>query len=61
MAAARRELAPSEAAGYLVAQIAGGLAGVALANLMFGLPAWQASTTQRGGQPPTAKTAHLGL
>ena len=49
VAAARRELAPSEAAGYLVAQIAGGLAGVALANLMFGLPAWQASTTQRGG------------
>jgi arsenate reductase len=33
--------------GYIVAQIAGGLAGVALANLMFGLPAVELSTKAR--------------
>jgi glycerol uptake facilitator-like aquaporin len=49
VAAFRREVAPGEAAGYIAAQIAGGLAGVALANLMFSLPAWEASTTERGG------------
>ncbi len=49
VAAVRREVAPAEAVGYISAQITGGLAGVALANLMFALPAWEASTTERGG------------
>ena len=33
----------------MVAQVAGGLLGVALANVMFDLPAWEASTRQRDG------------
>jgi arsenate reductase len=49
VAAARRDTPPGEAAGYVLAQIAGGLMGVALANLMFGLPAWTASTHHRDG------------
>jgi glycerol uptake facilitator-like aquaporin len=43
----RREMKVAEACGYVVAQIIGALLGVALANLMFGLPAWQASTHHR--------------
>ncbi|HTY73880.1 MAG TPA: MIP/aquaporin family protein [Actinomycetes bacterium] len=49
VAAARREMAAGEAAGYVGAQIVGGLAGVAVANLMFGLPAWTQSTHRRDG------------
>ncbi|MEI8241123.1 MAG: phosphotransferase family protein, partial [Actinomycetota bacterium] len=33
------------------ARVLGALAGVALANLMFALPAWQASTHERTGWP----------
>ncbi len=47
----RREMRVAEGALYLVAQVAGALAGVALANLMFDLPAWQASTHVRTGFP----------
>lgn len=47
VAAARREIVPREAAGYVVAQIGGALLGVALANLMFALPAWQESSHTR--------------
>jgi arsenate reductase len=47
--AARRETTPADAAGYVAAQVAGGLLGVALANVMFGLPAWTASTRHRDG------------
>ena len=47
----RREMPVGEAALYVVAQVAGALGGVALANLMFDLPAWQASTNERTGWP----------
>ena len=43
----RKEIRPSEGATYIVAQVAGALLGVALANVMFDLPAWQASTNDR--------------
>lgn len=47
----RREIPAREAGTYVVAQVAGAGAGVALANLMFDLPAWQASTHERTGFP----------
>lgn len=47
--ALRREIAPVEAGGYILAQCLGGLAGTAVADLMFDLPAWQASTHARTG------------
>ena len=43
----RKEIRPSEGATYMVAQVAGALLGVALANVMFDLPAWQAATNDR--------------
>ena len=49
VAAARREMALPEAGGYVAAQILGALLGVALANLMFGLPAWEPASTERTG------------
>lgn len=49
VAAARREMPVGEAAGYLVAQVSGATLGVALANLMFELPAWELSQTDRSG------------
>lgn len=49
VAAVRREIALPEAGGYVVVQILGGLAGVALANVMFSLPAWEPSTNERSG------------
>lgn len=45
----RRELEPREGICYFAAQIAGGLAGVVLAHLMFELPALALSITPRGG------------
>ena len=39
----------STAAIYIVAQVLGGLAGVWAAHLMFELPVWQFSITQRTG------------
>lgn len=52
-----------EAAGYIVAQLAGGISGVVAANLMFALPAVSWSTTNRsGGHLWLAETvATLGL
>jgi glycerol uptake facilitator-like aquaporin len=47
----RREMPVGEALLYVLAQVAGALGGVALANLMFDLPAWQASTSVRSGWP----------
>jgi glycerol uptake facilitator-like aquaporin len=47
----RREMPIAEGGIYLVAQVVGALAGVALANAMFALPAWQASTHVRTGWP----------
>ncbi len=49
VAAVRREVAGSEAGLYVVAQIGGALGGVALANLMFSGPAWEASSRVREG------------
>ncbi len=49
VAALRREMAVSEGVAYVGAQVGGALLGVALANLMFGLPAWEASTHERSG------------
>jgi glycerol uptake facilitator-like aquaporin len=49
IAALRREVGATESGGYVVAQISGALAGVALADLMFGRAAWQPSTHHRGG------------
>ena len=48
-AAVRREVSPPEAGGYVLAQLAGASCGVALANVMFGLPAWELATTDRTG------------
>jgi glycerol uptake facilitator-like aquaporin len=45
----RGELAWVTAGLYIVAQIAGGIAGVWVAHLMFELPLWQLSLTQRTG------------
>lgn len=49
VAAVRREMNAGEAGLYVVAQVGGALLGVAVANIMYGLPAWTASTTQRSG------------
>lgn len=45
----RREMDWREGTLYLIVQVIGALAGVALANLMFDLPAWQQSTHVRSG------------
>lgn len=45
----RGELAWPVAAGYIAAQIAGAIAGVWAAHLMFELPVWQFSITARSG------------
>ncbi len=47
MAMGRRSL--REASAYIGSQIVGGIIGVALANLMFELPAFEWSSTARGG------------
>jgi glycerol uptake facilitator-like aquaporin len=49
--ALRRELTASEALGYVLAQIAGGIAGTLLAHAMFALPLWDASLKIRTGGP----------
>lgn len=46
---ARREISLPVGGAYIVAQTLGALSGVALANVMFDLPAWQASTHVREG------------
>jgi len=45
----RRDISSRDAAGYIVAQILGGIAGVLIANIMFQEPAFAASTTARTG------------
>ena len=59
----RRELAGSETAAYVAAQIAGGLAGTWLAHAMFGLDLLQTSETVRTGtgQWIAEVTATFGL
>jgi glycerol uptake facilitator-like aquaporin len=49
--ATKRELPANEAALYIVAQIAGGIAGTMAAHLMFGLPLLDLSTKVRTGGP----------
>jgi glycerol uptake facilitator-like aquaporin len=49
VAAARREVSVGEATGYVAAQLGGAFLGVALANVMFALPAWEPSSTERTG------------
>ena len=50
-AAVARELRPAVAAGYVAAQLAGGVAGAVLANAMFDLDLVTTSTTVRAGFP----------
>lgn len=47
--ALRREISASQAAGYVVAQLAGGVAGTLLAHAMFDQPLIQISSHQRDG------------
>ena len=47
--ALKREIAPRDAALYVIAQIAGGIAGTATAHLMFAAPILEASATVRAG------------
>jgi glycerol uptake facilitator-like aquaporin len=47
--ALRSELPWSEAAIYIAAQVLGGLVGVWVAHLMFEMPVWQLSITERTG------------
>jgi glycerol uptake facilitator-like aquaporin len=49
--AATRGMTPGLAAGYVLAQLAGGVAGAIVANAMFALPAVAFSTTVRAGFP----------
>ncbi len=49
--AATRDLSPALAAGYIAAQIAGGIAGAIAANAMFDLAPVALSTTARAGFP----------
>jgi glycerol uptake facilitator-like aquaporin len=48
--ALRGDIAPRMAAGYVSAQVAGGLLGVLLAHAMFELPLVQTATTPRAGR-----------
>lgn len=47
VAVTRREMALPEASFYVLVQVLGAIAGATLANIMFSLPAWSASTKQR--------------
>lgn len=47
IAAIRREVPVGESVLYVICQIGGGLLGVALANVMFDLPAWHTSDKAR--------------
>ncbi len=49
VATSEREMPLREGGLYVLSQVAGALAGVALADLMFGQPAWQPSTHVRTG------------
>lgn len=59
----RRELAPDLALAYVASQIAGGIAGTALAHLMFEMPVWTPSAHLRSGagQWVAEATATFGL
>jgi glycerol uptake facilitator-like aquaporin len=49
--ALKRELTPAVASAYILAQIAGGIAGTLIAHAMFALPLWDASLKVRTGGP----------
>lgn len=49
VAVMRRELTASDGAGYVVAQLFGGLAGVLLAHAMFEMPLWELGVKVRTG------------
>jgi glycerol uptake facilitator-like aquaporin len=49
--ALRRERTASDALGYVLAQIVGGIAGTLVAHAMFALPLWDASLKIRSGGP----------
>ena len=49
--ALRRDLSPGKAFGYVLAQVAGGIAGTLVAHAMFALPLWDASLKVRAGGP----------
>jgi glycerol uptake facilitator-like aquaporin len=49
VAALRGEMPAAEAGAYIVSQCLGALGGTAVANLMFGLPAWHGSRQERAG------------
>ncbi len=51
VALVKREVRVLEGLSYIVVQILGGLSGVALANVMFDLPAFDPSTNARSGFP----------
>src|SRR5262245_12644148 len=59
--ALRGELAWSAAAIYIAAQVLGGLVGVWVAHLMFELPVWQFSITQRDRKSTRLNSSHLGI
>jgi glycerol uptake facilitator-like aquaporin len=61
--AASGELAPGDAAGYVAAQLLGGVAGAALANAMFDLPtlAWATTVRDGAGQLLGEAVATFGL
>ena len=61
--ALRREIAPKLAVAYVLAQVAGGLAGSLLAHAMFELPVFEVSTKVRsgGGQWLAEGVATFGL
>ena len=45
----RRELSAADGAGYVAAQLVGGLAGVLLAHAMFDMPLWELGVKVRSG------------
>ncbi len=61
--ALRREISPTQSVAYVVAQLAGAIAGVWLAHAMFDLSVLQVSETARGGlaQCVSEGTATFGL
>ena len=63
VAALRRELPPSQALGYVLAQVAGGIAGTVVAHAMFEVTLLQAASTMRagGGQWLSEGVATFGL
>jgi glycerol uptake facilitator-like aquaporin len=61
--AVSRELGPRDAAAYVLAQIAGGVAGAVLANAMFDLPpiTWSATARHGSAQLLSEAVATFGL